>query len=458
MADAQRYADLDRIVGERLPGWIEELRDYCAIPSEIGRTDALRDAAAWTSDRMRSAGLTVTAHELPDVPPLVVGEVGGGDRTLVCVQHYDVQPAEPLELWTTPPFEPAVRDGRLYARGACDDKGEFLLRIWALEAYRDAIGPLPCRIRFVVEGEEESGSANLDRLLDLGDDLRRADGALIEGGSIDAAGRPMLDTGVRGIVVLRLSVRTMTSDAHSSVSMLLPNAAVRLVGALSTLWDARGLPAFGGWDADARPPTTSERELARSLPVDELAEWKRQYGIDTFLDGRDGPDAWEALSFEPTCNLQGIWGGYTGPGGKTVTPAEAHARIDIRLIPHQDPDRMEAALRAHLDGRGYEDIELTRDEEPEHPYWSPVEHPIVDAAARASEAVFGVPAVRQPPAPGTAPMFQVCAKHQVPMVSIGASDAQAHAHAPDESESVEQMGRAARVMARFIDEFAAMAD
>jgi acetylornithine deacetylase/succinyl-diaminopimelate desuccinylase-like protein len=452
------YEALDRLVAERLSGWVEELREFCAIPSEAGDSAALRTAAAWTADRLRASGATVASLELDGVPPLVVGEVGAPARTLICVQHYDVQPAVPLELWTTPPYEPQLRDGRLYARGAADNKGEFLLRVWALEAYRELFGDPPCRIRFLVEGEEESGSANLDALLDLGDELRRGDGALIEGGFIDPLGRPLLEAGVRGILVIRLTARTLAVDAHSSVSMLLPNAAIRLVAALATLWDADGLPAFTGWRDAATKPTAADRALIASIPTEELDAMARVYGVDRFLRGREKASAFEALAFEPTCNLQGLWAGYTGPGGKTVTPAEAHARLDIRLIPDQDPDRMEAALRAHLDAHGFGDIEMTRDEEAERPYWSPIDHPIVNAAGRASEAVFGVPAIRVMPAPGTAPMFQVCARHRLPMVSIGASDAEARAHAPNESESVELMGKGARVMARFLDEFAAMTD
>jgi len=458
-----RYAALDALVAERLPGWVEELRDFCSIPSEAADAEALRRAAAWTADRLHAAGASVESLELPGVPPLVVGELGDGPRTLVCVQHYDLQPAVPLELWTAPPYQPQVRDGRLYARGAADNKGEFLLRIWALDAYRDAIGPLPCRVRFLVEGEEESGSEHLDALLDLGGDqgadLRLGDGALIEGGSIDERGRPLLDTGVRGILVVRLTARTLSSDAHSSLAMLLPNAAVRLVQALATLWDQHGLPRFAGWNEAARTATQADRDLIAALPTVELMdELKEAWGVDRFLAGREANEAAEAMTFEPTCNIQGIWAGYIGPGAKTVTPAEAHARLDIRLIPDQDPERMLAALRAHLDAAGYPDITITREEAMERPYWSPLDHPIVDAAARASEAVFRVPALRIPPAAGVAPMYQVCAKHQLPMVGIGASDAHAYAHAPDESESIELMGKATRVMARFVDEFADLAD
>src|SRR5262245_37446715 len=215
---------IDRYVDERLPAWIEELREFCAIPSEENEPAAVRAAADWTRDRLERLGAAVDVLGFDAVPPLVVGSVGSGP-TLVAVQHYDVQPAVPLELWTTPPYEPTVRDGRLFARGVTDNKGEFLARVWGVEAYLATVGELPCRIRFAVEGEEEHGSPNLGRLLDLAPDLRAADGALEEGGSVDPEGRPEIVGGIRGMTLVELTARTLAYDAHSSLAMLLPNAA-----------------------------------------------------------------------------------------------------------------------------------------------------------------------------------------------------------------------------------------
>src|SRR6185437_6628857 len=161
------FAALDTLVAERLAAWTDELGQYCRFPSEQDDAEALRGAADWTAERLRAAGAEVHMVELDGVPPLVVGEIGSGPRVLTLVQHYDVQPAVPLELWTAPPYEPSIRDGRLYARGATDNKGELLPRLWAAEAYQDAVGELPCRLRFLVEGEEESGSEHLDAILAL---------------------------------------------------------------------------------------------------------------------------------------------------------------------------------------------------------------------------------------------------------------------------------------------------
>jgi acetylornithine deacetylase/succinyl-diaminopimelate desuccinylase-like protein len=448
-AGRAQFKAFDRLVAERMPQWTAELEEFCRIPSEAGDPGALREAATWLVDRMRRAGAAVELVEAEGIPPLVVGELGEAPRTLNAVQHYDVQPADPHRLWTTPAYEPTIRDGRLYARGASDNKGQLLVRIQALEAYREAVGELPVKVRFLIEGEEESGSVNLGRLLDQRRGLREADGALQEGGAVDEHGRPVLICGVRGIVYVELSVRTLNFDAHSGGAQLYPNAAWRLVEALSTLWSNEGRVLIDGFYASVKPPTDEQlAHLRDNVPFEE-AELKRIYGPREFVGGRTGLEAQVAQIFEPTCNLAGIWSGWTGAGSKTITPAEARAKIDFRLVPDQDPWRVRELLREHLDRRGFNDIEIT-DLGHEHPYWSPIDGPLVEAAARAAEEVFGERAVRQYSSPGTAPMYEVCAAHRVPMVAIGCGDHHARAHAPDESISLERYADAARALARLV--------
>jgi len=234
---------LDSYIANHATRWTAELRELCAIPSEATDPSALQQAADWCEQRLRAAGCETRQIALDGVPSLVVGETGAGARTLIGVQHYDVQPAVPLELWTTPPYDPAVRDGAMYARGVDDNKGHLLLRIQAVEAYRAVFGELPIRMRFLIEGEEESGSASLGRLLATDDSLTDGDGALKEGGSVDSLGRPQLLLGGKGIFYVELRVRTLTRDAHSGGATFLPNAAWRLVDALATLMDERGRSA-----------------------------------------------------------------------------------------------------------------------------------------------------------------------------------------------------------------------
>lgn len=447
------FAAFDRYVVDHMAAWTEELADFCRIPSEAADLGALRAAARWIAERLRRAGATVDVVELGDAPPLVVGEVGAG-RTLLAVQHYDVQPAVPLELWTTGPYEPKVRGGRLYARGADDNKGELLARVWAVEAYLATIAELPCRVRFLVQGEEEGGGANFRPLLAARPGLIEADGALMEGGEIDAQGRPVIYGGVRGMVGFELVCRTIAYDAHSSLANLLPNATIRLVRALATFWDDEGVPAIPGLDAQVTEPTTTQLAVLSSFPDETMDELPATYGIDRLVAGRRGSEAARAYTFGTTLNVQGLWSGYSGPGEKTITPAEARARIDIRLVPDQDPEAILDLVRGHLERLGFGDIELIPFLENYRAWWTPPDHPIHAAAMRASAAALGAPAVQQLSAAGTEPMYDVCAPANLPATSLGASDDDVRAHAPDESYSLAGAAAAVRMTGRFFDEFA----
>jgi acetylornithine deacetylase/succinyl-diaminopimelate desuccinylase-like protein len=445
---------LDALVAERLPVWADELVQYCRFPSEGGDGEALRGAADWTAERLRALGADVTVLELPGVPPLVVGEIGEGPRTVNLVQHYDVQPAEPHELWTTPAYAPAIRDGRVFARGATDNKGELLPRIWAVEAWLEAVGDLPARLRFLVEGEEEIGSGHLDELLDLEPAFRRADAALIEGGGLDLAGRPIVEGGGRGIVVFELSVRTIPYDAHSSLAVVLPSAPVRLVQALASMWSADGRPAIDGLDAGIRPPTAAQLAVADAIPETWFADLRREYGVDRFIGGLEDVELRRSTTFAPTLNVQGLWSGHTGPGPKTILPAEAHVRLDVRIVPDQEPGAIVETIRQHLDREGFPDIEIAP-VEGERAWWTPPDHPVVQAAIAASESVVGAPAIVRVSAPGTVPMYQVCAEHRVPATTLGAARDDCRAHAPDENIRLDDLATATRIAARFLDAFAA---
>jgi acetylornithine deacetylase/succinyl-diaminopimelate desuccinylase-like protein len=447
------YAAVDALVADRLEAWTEELAQFCRLASEEGDTEALAAAADWTAERLRALGAEVEIVDLEGAPPLVVGEIGEGP-VLNLVQHYDVQPSVPLDLWTTPPYEPDIRDGRLFARGATDNKGELMPRIWGVEAYLEAVGPLPCRVRFLVEGEEESGSHHLDDLLDLRPHLRKADGALIEGGGLDMTGRPGIAGGGRGMLAVELIARTISHDAHSSLSMVLPSAAIRMVRALASLYDERGLPAIEGLDAGARPPTAAQLAVVDAQPVEQLDDLRHEFEVERFLGGRDGIEAMRAMTFETTCNIQGLWSGYTGPGDNTIVPAEAHARLDIRLVPDQDPEIVRAALRRHLDRHGFADIEIESLATAYRAYWTAADHPILAAATRVSEEVTGKPAIRGLAFPGTVPMWQVCGRDGVPQTTLGAGRDDCRAHAPDENVRIEDLATATRITARFLDAFA----
>jgi acetylornithine deacetylase/succinyl-diaminopimelate desuccinylase-like protein len=453
--NAVDWQAVEEEIARREVSWTDALAECCAIPSEGGRTHDLERAAEWTRDRLEQLGATTRLMRVANAPPLVVGEVGPADAPILnLVHHYDVQPAGDAEGWTTPAYQPELRDGRLYARGATDNKGELIARMWAIDAAIAAGHALPVRVRFLVEGEEETGSEHLDALLDQDEDLRRADAALGEGGGVDEQGRPTVDCGVRGILMVELSVRTLTKDVHSSAATLFPNAAARMSAALATLVASDGEPIWAGLNTGRVPLSEAARSLARAQPLDWLDDYRREWGISRFVAGLDGIDALEADVANPTTNIQGLWSGETGPLARNVVPAEAHARLDIRLVPEQDPDAMHAALRAHLDEAGFAGVEIERIEASEHPYWSDVTDPFVDAVVEAVETVFEETAVRLQSLSGTAPMYQVCAAHKVPMAFIGGGDIHANGHAPDESIAMATAGRAALAFLRVLDNLA----
>jgi acetylornithine deacetylase/succinyl-diaminopimelate desuccinylase-like protein len=272
---------------------------------------------------------------------------------------------------------------------------------------------------------------------------------------VDQLGRPEITGGVRGMSVVELVCRTIAYDAHSSAATVLPSAPVRLAQALASMYDADGFPTLPGIDTGIVPPTEAQLEVADSAPLDVVEETRREYGVSRLLGGLDGVDALRAMTFAPTLNIQGLWSGFIGPGDKTITPAEAHARLDIRIVPDQEPEAIVAAIRAHLAAGGFTDIEVIG-EQGERAYWTPADDPILDAAARASEAVFGKAATRYVSMPGTAPMWQVCGRDRVPATTLGGGTWDCRAHAPDENVRLDYAADAARVTVRFLDAFAAL--
>ncbi len=446
---------LDRYLNTNRDRFVSELRELCRIPSETGADAALDDAARWCRERLVAAKCATREFRIPGEPALVVGETGSGKRTLICVQHYDVQPAVPLELWKTGPYEAAMRDGAVYARGVDDNKGHLLLRIQALEAYRAVHGELPIKVRLLIEGEEEDGSAHLAELLAKDPTLTDGDGALKEGGAIDAAGRPQLLLGGKGIFYMELRTRSMARDAHSGGATHLPNAAWRLVQALATLVDNRGHVLIDGFYDDVRKPTPDEVAQVRSLPF-EAAVIKKIYAIDRFAWGRADDEVRLASVFEPTCNIAGLESGFTGDGSKTVIPSEAMVKIDFRLVPDQDPNRVRELVRAHLDRHGFGDIELQA-KEGTMPYRGRMDDPLVRAAQAVAEEAFGQKALLVPTSGGTSPMFQVCGKRRLANVTLGMGHPNSGAHAPNEHILLDNYWKALRATVALYGRYATQA-
>jgi acetylornithine deacetylase/succinyl-diaminopimelate desuccinylase-like protein len=448
---------LDRLIDAGREGALSDLARLCAVPSVSAKGQALPECADLVTGLMRAAGLDARAIPTPGGPPVVFAEARsprGDAPTILFYNHYDVQPAEPLDLWTTDPFTLTVRDDKAYARGAADDKGHIVSRLLALTAVRAACGgEYPFHVKFLVEGEEEVGSPHLGVFVERNRQLLAADGCIWEEGGENEQGNPSLYCGMRGIAYFELSVRTIAYDAHSGVGgSLLPNAAWRLVWALATLKDSHERILLPGHYDDALPATVRDLQLLDALPDNE-AFIGDQFGIPAggFLGGRQttGLEWRRRAVFEPTLTLCGIEAGWQGPGAKTVLPAEARCKMDFRLVPDQDPDAVNRNLRAHLDACGFDDVEI-RYLGGQKPARVDPDHPLVRLAAETGAEVYGKPAVIVPMVGGSGPMWWFSGFLGMPIVSPGIEYPGVRVHAPDEHIRLGDFTRGTRHLARLL--------
>jgi len=363
-----------------------------------------------------------------------------------------VQPPDPLDEWETPPFDPTERDGYLFGRGVSDNKGNLMARLQAIEAYRATMGDLPLRVRVLYEGEEESGSAHLAAFVERFGDRLKADGCIWEAGYKDAAGRPTISCGLKGIAYVQLRVRAASKDAHSSLATIVPNPAWRLVWALASLKNERDEITIDGFMDRVRPPTAAELQALERLPFDEPG-MLRIHGIKRFVRGLSGVELKTKHFFEPTCTICGIVSGYTGAGSKTVLPAVASAKIDFRLVPDLTPETVTTLLRAHLDGRGFGDVEIVPGHGEPPSRW-PTDSITARAAVDACRATYGTEPVVYPLLAGSGPMAQVCDKLGIPAAGFGSGNAASANHAPNENIAIVDYFDHIRAFGRFLHAFA----
>lgn len=433
--------------------YFNELCDFVQQPSIAAQGIGIEETAAWVAARLQRLGADVQVIRMPGAAPVVFGSIGNGSRTLLVYDHYDVQPPEPLAGWTTPAFEPTLRDGKLYARGVADNKGNLLLRLQALESWLATEGDLPLRVNFLIEGEEEIGSVNLPAFCTQYAELLRADGCLWETGGLNATEQPQITCGAKGICYVELVARGANADLHSANATVVPNAAWRLVWALSTLKTPDERIAIPGFYDHVRPPSEADLRALETIPLDDDVLLK-DYGIPAFLNDLRGVERIKAHLFNPTCTICGIVGGYTGSGSKTVLPAEARAKIDFRLVPNMDPAEVVAQLRAHLDANGFNEIEIIELGH-ERAARSDLNAAVVRAMRSAIEQTYGQAPVIYPTMAGTGPMYPVCEALGTPVTSgCGAGYQGTRVHAPDENIRMADYWAAMRCMGAFMRAFA----
>lgn len=421
--------------------YIDWLKEACSFSSLAGDDDGLSGARTWLEQKMIDVGADVYPLSYGSAPDALLGRTGSGDRTVLIYDHYDVQPVDPLDLWDSKPFEPQIRDGRLFARGCADNKGDLVARLAALEVFKEVHGDLPVKVKFLVEGEEEVGSKNFETLITRFRDDLRADGCIWEGNGLDARGRPSFVFGAKGLAYVELTYRELTDDQHSALAAYAPSAVWHMVEALNTLRAPDGTVLIDGFYDDVEQPTEQDLDMLRSFPFEEEAE-KERLGVDSFVGDVTGLDLVKRYFFEPTCNIAGIVAGFTVPGAsKTVLPKEALVKIDMRLVPHQDPGDIVAKLRKHLDARGYGDIHISG-HSMEHPARSPIDSLIGRAALEAASDAFDKESAVAPMMIGTGPMYPVAHLLGIPTVSPGGvTRPDSNIHAPNENIRIDDFLR-----------------
>lgn len=329
---------------------LEELKEFLRIPSISTLPEHRGDidrAAQFVADSLRHVGMENVEIIQTAKHPLVYADWmhAPGKPTVLCYGHYDVQPADPLELWESPPFEPTVRNGNIYGRGTADDKGQMYSHVKAIEALRAATGTLPLNVKFLVEGEEEVGGESIAKYVAENPEKLKADVALVSDTELFADGIPTLCIGLRGLVYMELEATGPSRDLHSGLyGGVLPNPIFGLVELLSKVKNANGVIQVPGIYDDVEPPAPAEKRSWKRLPFSEEEFLKNEVGATT-LTGERKPSVLERVWARPTFEVHGIAGGFTAAGAKTVIPAKATAKISFRLVPKQDPDKVTAAFR-----------------------------------------------------------------------------------------------------------------
>lgn len=438
----------------------DELFAFLRIPSVSARTEHAADcrlAAQFVADALTRIGFQTELAETPG-HPIVVGEwrnAGPDAPTLLIYGHYDVQPAEPLELWITPPFEPTVRNGNIYARGSVDDKGQLYLHIKALEAHLAVRGTLPVNVIVLAEGEEEVGSENLEAYLKREQTRLACDAVVISDSTMFAPGIPSILSSLRGMAYVQIDVQGANSDLHSGMyGGAVVNPAMALARILATMHDDTGRIAIDGFYDTVKPFPAAVREQMRELPFSD-EQMMQEVGV-TSLGGEPGFTTLERLWTRPTCEVNGLLSGYTGEGAKTVLPAVAMAKVSFRLVRDQDPDEIVRLVTAHVARVTPSGVTATvTSVHGGKPWRADLKGPVIEAGKRALEAAYG----REPVITGEGGSIPVVGDFEnilgAPVLLMGFGLPGENAHAPNEWISVENFQLGMRAAATLLDEFVA---
>jgi len=450
-------AATDAFVQDNQPRLLEELKQFVRIPSISTLPEHSGDitrAATFVADSLRAVGMEHVEIVPTARHPLVYADWlhAPGKPTVLCYGHYDVQPADPLELWTTGPFEPTERDGNLYARGACDDKGQMYMHIKAIEALRAANGRLPLNVKFLIEGEEEVGGASITKYVRENPEKLRADVALVSDTAMYADGIPTLCIGLRGLIYLEVEAVGPMRDLHSGLyGGAAPNAVFGLIELLAKAKDADGAIRIAGIYDSVEEPADAELRSWNSLPFSEQEFLAQEVGSSQ-LTGEPGRSVLERVWSRPTLEVHGIAGGFTGAGSKTVIPAKAVAKVSLRLVPRQDPERVVAAFRQWVEDQTPRGIRTeVRVLNASPGLVVDPGHPAIQVAARAFADVLGRPTVFIRSG-GSIPIVGDFAAHLgIPTILMGFGLPDDGLHSPNEKYKIENYYSGIRTVAHFFE-------
>jgi acetylornithine deacetylase/succinyl-diaminopimelate desuccinylase-like protein len=448
---------VDAIVGyvqQNRERFLSELFTLLRQPSISAQNVGVAECAALLKRQMEAIGVPVRV--VPTAGhPVVYGEVQvlGAKRTVLIYGHYDVQPPEPLELWHTPPFEPTIKDGRIWGRGTGDNKGQFFAHLKAVEAVLRTEGRLPVNVKFLFEGEEEISSRSLRGFIEANRALLAADYAFCSDGPMLPNHQPTVLFGVRGILGVEVSIKGANTDVHSgNLGPFVPAPAWRLVHFLGTLKDREGRILIKGFSDAVVPPSRLEREALDKMPFEP--GFLTGLGLPA-ASREDGPAYFERLMFQPALNINGLTSGYQGPGSKTIVPHRASAKIDMRLVVNQDPDDIFEKFIAHAKTHGFDDLQIER-RGGFHPSRTSLDHPLGAAAARAVRRGFGKEPVLQPCLGGSDPDYYFTRVLGIPRVNVPYAPHDENNHAPNESIMVEGFFSGIKTTAALLHEVAAL--
>jgi len=441
-------------VDSHMSDLISDLQTLIRQPSVSAKNEGIEECATLVKKLLKKSGIKSEILKLKKgVAPIVFGEIESKQnptKTLMFYNHYDVQPAEPLDLWDDPPFSGTKKGNKIFGRGATDDKGELITRIKAVEAYLKTTDDVPCNIKFVIEGEEETGSAHIEDYLKKYKKRFSSDGVIWEFGYVDAKNRPIIGLGMKGLLFVELSVTESIRDAHSSLAVLIKNPAWRLIDAVKTLRDSDGNILIKDWYKEVTSFSKKDLEIISKEPFDENV-FKKEFGIKSFEGNKRGMDAKKALVGGATCNIAGFVSGYAGDGAKTVLPGSALVKIDFRLIPKMEPKKQVMRLKKHLKSKGFSDVKV-KVFHGEAAARTNSSNPFVSQVKDAADNSFGKSILNVSNA-GTGPMYPFVDILKAPCISIGSTYMFSRIHSPNEFARVDLLKKTTKCMCLIMQNF-----